>query len=513
MDRRAPAQSFRLFERQAGVVEPALVEIVVPPVRTCGPDHLGHGVSEQLEAILTLSERLLGQLATGDVPSHGLEGVAPLRVRDKLHVLAEPEGTVVGTQRQELEVRRRDALLELAQVERLDLVALRRVHEQREALAEDLVLPASQDAQGRGVDEGEATVAVRAVDDVSRLLHQRAVTRFAPVELPGAVGDLRIEVGVQLLQLGRLPEQLFVAARQDGGPASHGPGGDHPARDEQQQHHGRDAQHESDAPNLAVDRCLLRFLERGIESARARGVDLLLHVVLSARESGQGRFQLTLTGQPERLVLELDEGGVGGVSAPDLRGQPRGCHGRDLQEGAAQHRLEGAVPRLPAGVPGGGGHPRGHREDLVEMDDGAMQLLDAQVASVCLLEALGGGQCVPCHAAEDHDEDPRCHRQCPHESARVTDVVRPRLHSFGFRGIGGSALHRASRSSEGSGMEDQGGPHSATPAVEAQRPGPCRRGRKVVTPGASDSPPRSWPLVTLGASNPCGLAPSGFSPG
>ncbi len=102
----APVPAF--LEGEAGVLEPALVEVLDAAVGLGGPDHLGHGVGEEGVAVESLAQAILGlarlilTAVEQDSPAAGQEGQGyQRRDRESGRVQEGHGGVAEGDGRQE----------------------------------------------------------------------------------------------------------------------------------------------------------------------------------------------------------------------------------------------------------------------------------------------------------------------------------------------------------------------------------------------------------------------------
>ena len=213
-----------------------------------------------------------------------------------------------------------------------------------------------------------------------------------PSQRGGAFHHLLVQAPVEL-------DELPVALYDIPAPSVGDPQDDQPACDQQwQRDRGGD---ELEQRSLLLrargrERCVL---ELAAQALHAFGVGrLVLRVLLS----GQDRpclLQTTLADQIEGLLLEGDESLVRGIRL--LRALHVGDERFGLLDGLAELGLEAPVASLPVGGTAGGCHPRGHRQDFVEVNDLPAQLLDSQAALRHDTESPVGVVGAP-HGREQH---------------------------------------------------------------------------------------------------------------
>ena len=168
------------LERQ--VAQPARAVRQVPEVAV-EHRHRDRGVRHDLPQLLALAlDRLLQQLALGDVARHRVEPHVAAALAYELGALAEPEIRRVGRRHGELAVAHRDALLALVLVESARLLAVVGAHDLEEGPAHEARRLRPQELAGGGVGVRDAAQGVDAEDDVVRALDQRPEVGLAQTQ-------------------------------------------------------------------------------------------------------------------------------------------------------------------------------------------------------------------------------------------------------------------------------------------------------------------------------------------
>ena len=184
----------------------------------------GHrGMGHDLPQLLALPlQRLLDQLAVGDVAGHGQEAAELLLLEGELDALAQPDLLPGGRHHRELAVGVGDALPPLVLVELPGLVLVVGAHAVTEIAAEELVRLEAEGFGHRGVQVVESALGVGAVDQVVDGLDQLSKTLLARPEARHRLA-LRPELRVPLVQG---PPGLGGTALEQERPHEDG-GGDH----------------------------------------------------------------------------------------------------------------------------------------------------------------------------------------------------------------------------------------------------------------------------------------------